>query len=96
MRQDKLTSRFQAALSEAQSLAVGRDNNLIEPVHLLVALLKDDSGASKMLLAQAGANVRELERRAGELLEKLGKVRGNEGQISVGNDLARLLNVADK
>ena len=96
MRQDKLTSRFQAALSEAQSLAVGRDNNLIEPVHLLVALLKDDSGASKMMLTQAGANVRELERRAGELLEKLPKVRGNEGQISVGNDLARLLNVADK
>ncbi len=96
MRQDKLTSRFQAALSEAQSLAVGRDHNLIEPVHLLMALLKDESGASKMMLAQAGANVRELERRAGELLEKLPKVRGNEGQISVGNDLARLLNIADK
>jgi ATP-dependent Clp protease ATP-binding subunit ClpB len=96
MRQDKLTSRFQAALSEAQSLAVGRDHNLIEPVHLLTALLKDESGASKMLLAQGGANVRELERRALESLEKLPKVRGNEGQISVGNDLARLLNVADK
>lgn len=96
MRQDKLTSRFQAALSEAQSLCVGRDHNMIEPVHLLVALLKDESGASKMMLAQAGANVRELERRAGELLEKLPKVRGNEGQISVGNDLARLLNIADK
>ncbi len=96
MRQEKMTSRFQAALSEAQSLCVGRDHNMIEPVHLLVALLKDDSGASKMMLAQAGANVRELERRAGELLEKLPKVRGNEGQISVGNDLARLLNIADK
>ncbi len=96
MRQDKLTSRFQAALSEAQSLAVGRDHNLIEPVHLLTALLKDESGASKMLLAQAGANVRELERRTLELLEKLPKVRGNDGQIGVGNDLARLLNLADK
>jgi ATP-dependent Clp protease ATP-binding subunit ClpB len=96
MRQDKLTSRFQSALSEAQSLAVGRDHNLIEPLHLLAALLKDESGASKMLLAQSGANARELERRVLEQLERLPKVSGSDGQISVGNDLARLLNVADK
>lgn len=96
MRQDKLTSRFQNALAAAQSLAVGRDHNLIEAPHLLMALLKDDSGASKVLMAQAGAQVAELERRTAEALDRLPKVQGNDGQISVGNDLARLLNQADK
>ena len=96
MRQDKLTSRFQNALAQAQSLAVGRDNNLIDPSHLLMALLKDDSGASKVLMAQAGAQVAELERRTAEALDRLPKVQGNDGQIGVSNDLARLLNQADK
>ena len=63
MRMDKFTSRFQQALSEAQSLAVGRDHNLIEPAHLLAALLADPAGAARVLLTQAGAKVRELERR---------------------------------
>jgi ATP-dependent Clp protease ATP-binding subunit ClpB len=96
MRMDKFTSRFQQALSEAQSLAVGRDHNLIEPAHLLAALLTDPAGAARLLLTQAGTNVRELERRNQELLERLPKVRGNEGQVSIGNDLVRLLNLADK
>ena len=96
MRMEKLTSRFQSALAAAQSLALGRDHNLIEPAHLLAALLKDDGGATRHLLQQAGGNVRELDRRVGEALEKLPQVRGSGGQISVGNELGRLLNQTDK
>ena len=96
MRMDKLTSRFQQALSDAQSLAVGRDHNLIEPAHLLVALLDQAGGGTRPLLAQAGVNVPVLRERLGEILDKLPKVSGQEGNISVGNDLARLLNVTDK
>jgi len=96
MRMDKLTSRFQQALSDAQSLAVGRDHNLIEPVHLMVALLEQSSGSTKPLLAQAGVNVTALRQRLNEALDKLPKVTGQEGNLSVGNDLTRLLNVTDK
>ncbi len=93
---DKLTSRFQQALSDAQSLAVGRDHNLIEPAHLLVALLDQAGGGTRPLLAQAGVNVPLLRERLGEILDKLPKVSGQAGNVSVGNDLARLLNVTDK
>ena len=96
MRMDKLTSRFQQALADAQSLAVGRDHNMIEPAHLLTALLDQSGGSTRPLLAQAGVNVPLLRERLGEALEKLPKVTGQAGNISVGNDLARLLNVTDK
>ncbi|WP_407354142.1 ATP-dependent chaperone ClpB [Luteimonas sp. R10] len=96
MRMDKLTSRFQQAIADAQSLAVGRDHNLIEPVHLLVALLDQSGGGTRPLLSQAGVNVPLLRERLGEILEKLPKVSGQAGNISVGNDLGRLLNVTDK
>ncbi|MDI1254322.1 ATP-dependent chaperone ClpB [Thermomonas sp.] len=96
MRMDKLTSRFQQALSDAQSLAVGRDHNLIEPAHLLVALLDQQGGGTRPLLTQAGVNVPLLRERLGEALDKLPKVSGQAGSVSVGNDLSRLLNVTDK
>jgi ATP-dependent Clp protease ATP-binding subunit ClpB len=96
MRMDKLTSRFQQALADAQSLAVGREHNLIEPAHLLVALLDQPGGGTRPLLSQAGVNVPLLRERLGEVLEKLPKVSGQAGQISLGNDLARLLNVTDR
>ncbi|WP_460758384.1 ATP-dependent chaperone ClpB [Lysobacter fragariae] len=96
MRMDKLTSRFQQALSDAQSLAVGRDHSVIEPAHLLTALLEQSGGSTRPLLAQAGVNVPLLRERLGEALEKLPKVSGQAGNVSVGNDLARLLNVTDK
>ena len=96
MRMDKLTSRFQEALSDAQSLAVGRDHNVIEPVHLLAALLDQQGGTGRSVLTQAGVNVPLLRERIGEALDKLPKVYGQDGNISVGNDLARLLNVTDK
>ncbi len=96
MRMDKLTSRFQQAIADAQSLAVGRDHNVIEPAHLLVALLDQQGGGTRPLLAQAGVNVPLLRERLGETLEKLPKVSGQAGSVNVGNDLARLLNVTDK
>ncbi len=96
MRMDKLTSRFQQALSDAQSLAVGRDHNLIEPAHLLLALVDQKGGSTRPLLAQSGVNVTTLRQRLVETLDKLPKVSGQEGNISVGNDLGRLLNVTDK
>ncbi|UNK58110.1 ATP-dependent chaperone ClpB [Pseudoxanthomonas daejeonensis] len=96
MRMDKLTSRFQQSLADAQSLAVGRDHNLLEPVHVLTALLDQSGGSTKPLLAQAGVNVPLLRERLGEALEKLPKVSGQAGNLSVGNDLTRLLNLTDK
>ncbi|WP_288729169.1 ATP-dependent chaperone ClpB [uncultured Pseudoxanthomonas sp.] len=96
MRMDKLTSRFQQALADAQSLAVGRDNNFIEPVHLMVALIDQTGGSTKALLQQAGVNVPLLRERLGEALDALPKVTGQAGNLSVGNDLSRLLNVTDK
>ncbi|MBN8480959.1 MAG: ATP-dependent chaperone ClpB [Xanthomonadales bacterium] len=96
MRMDKLTSRFQQALADAQSLAVGRDNNMLEPVHVMTALLDQRGGSTAPMLAQAGVNVTALRTRLGEALERLPKVAGQEGNLSVGNDLSRLLNLTDK
>ncbi|MBS0556592.1 MAG: ATP-dependent chaperone ClpB [Proteobacteria bacterium] len=96
MRMDKLTSRFQQALADAQSLAVGRDNNMLEPVHLMAALLDQQGGSTVPLLAQAGVNVQALRTRVAQALDKLPKVAGQEGNINVGNDLTRLLNLTDK
>jgi ATP-dependent Clp protease ATP-binding subunit ClpB len=96
MRMDKLTSRFQQAIADAQSLAVGRDNSIIEPAHLLMALLDQSGGGTRPLLAQAGVNVPVLRERLAEALDKLPKVSGQAGNVSVSNDLSRLLNVTDK
>ena len=96
MRMDKLTTRFQQALADAQSLAVGRDHTIIEPVHLMHALLEQAGGSTRPLLAQAGINVPLLRERIGELLANLPTVTGQAGAVSIGNDLSRLLNQADK
>ncbi|NUO73577.1 MAG: ATP-dependent chaperone ClpB, partial [Frateuria sp.] len=96
MRMDKLTSRFQQALADAQSLAVGRDNNILEPAHVMAALLDQQGGSTAPLLTQAHVNVPALRERVGEILGRLPQVRGQEGNINVGNDLSRLLNLTDK
>jgi len=93
---DRLTSKFQTALAEAQSLAVGRDHQFIEPVHMMLALLDQDGGTVRHLLTMAGANVNGLRSRLGEELERLPQVEGNAGDVHLSNDLGRLLNVADK
>ena len=96
MGMDKLTSRFQQAIADAQSLAVGRDHTIIEPAHLLLALLDQQGGGTRPLLAQAGVNVPVLRERLAEALDKLPKVTGQAGNVQAGNDLVRLLNVTDK
>jgi ATP-dependent Clp protease ATP-binding subunit ClpB len=96
MRMDKLTSKFQLALADAQSLAVGRDHQFIEPAHLLSALVDQQGGSARPLLAKAGANVNQLRSELGALLERLPRVEGAAGEVHVSNDLNRLLNVTDK
>ncbi|MBZ0222045.1 MAG: ATP-dependent chaperone ClpB [Dokdonella sp.] len=96
MRMDKLTSRFQQALADAQSLAVGRDHNMLEPAHLMAALLDQQGGSTMPLLTQAGVNVPALRTRIGQMIERLPRVSGQEGNINVSNDLTRLLNLTDK
>jgi ATP-dependent Clp protease ATP-binding subunit ClpB len=96
MRMDKLTSKFQLALADAQSLALGRDHQFIEPVHLMVALLDQDGGSVRPLLGQADVNVNQLRSSLSEALERIASVQGNAGDVHLSNDLARLLNQTDK
>jgi ATP-dependent Clp protease ATP-binding subunit ClpB len=93
---DKLTNKFQTALADAQSLAVGRDHQFIEPLHLLTALLNQDGGTARPMFAQAGVNVNALSSELGKALDRLPKVEGAAGDVHVSNDLSRLLNVTDK
>jgi ATP-dependent Clp protease ATP-binding subunit ClpB len=94
MRQDKLTTKFQEALSDAQSLALGNDNAYIEPVHLLAAMLAQDDGP-RALLERAGANVAGLRQAADAAIKKLPQVQGHD-QVQVGPDLAKLLQATEK
>jgi len=96
MRMDKLTSKFQMALADAQSLAVGRDHQFIEPLHLMVALLDQQGGSVRHLLDKAGTNVNLLRSQLGEALDRLPKVEGSPGEVHISNDLGRVLNVTDK
>src|ERR1700677_72629 len=96
MRMDKLTTKFQAALADAQSLAVGRDNQYIEPVHLMAALLDQQGGTARPLLEKAGVQVAKLRSNLSTALDRLPKVEGSGGEVLLGNDLNKLLNVTDK
>lgn len=96
MRMDKLTSKFQMALADAQSLALGRDNGFIEPEHLMKALLDQQGGSCRPLLTKAGVNIPLLRNLIDQALEKLPKVSGAGGDIHVSNSLNRLLNLTDK
>ena len=96
MRMDKLTARFQQALGDAQSLAVGMDHAMLEPEHVMVALLDQEGGGIRGLLARAGAQVNALRSALGEKLDALPKVSGQAGQVNLSNDLSRVLNLTDK
>jgi len=96
MRQDKLTTKLQEALADAQSLAVGNDNQYIEPAHLLSALLNQDDGGPRSLLQRAGVNVGGLANGLRNALERLPKVSGTGGDVQVGRELVGLLNLADR
>ena len=96
MRMDKLTGKFQAALGDAQSLAVGRDQQLIEPAHVLLAMLDQQGGTVRPLVLKAGANLTKLRADLLNLVDQLPTVQGTAGDVHVSNDLQRLLNVTDK
>ena len=96
MRLDKLTTKLQEALADAQSLAVGNDNQYIEPIHLLTALLDQEDGGSRSLLQRAGVNVGGLSAALKTGLGRLPKVSGTGGEVQGGRELGSLLNLADK
>lgn len=96
MRFDKLTTKFQQALADAQSIAVGNDNPSIEALHLLTALLQQDDGSTASLLAQAGVKLTALKSALKTAAEQLPKLSSNEGEVSISRDLNNLLNVTDK
>ncbi len=96
MRMDKLTNKFQLALSDAQSLAVGRDHQFIEPTHVMAALLDQEGGTVRPLLAQANVNLKLLRSQLNEALGRLPQVTGTGGDVQISNALSRLLNLTDK
>jgi len=96
MRLEKLTTAFQQAVADAQSLAIGQDNTAIEPMHLLLALLEQPEGSTRSLLARAGGNVQKLTQEARQGLERLPKLAQPSGQLTISSDLSRLLNLTDR
>ncbi|MDP2751860.1 MAG: ATP-dependent chaperone ClpB [Rhodocyclaceae bacterium] len=96
MRFDKFTTKFQQALSDAQSLAVGHDNQMIEPPHLLQALINQEDGSTASLLARAGVNVAPLKAALDKAIDRLPQVEGHGGEVQIGRDLSNLLNLTDK
>ncbi|ESS73294.1 chaperone protein ClpB [Methyloglobulus morosus KoM1] len=96
MRMDKLTSKFQAALADAQSLALGKDHQFIEPVHLMLSLLDQEGGSIKPLLSQIGMNVPVFRSELTKELARIATVTGSGGDVQFSNSSMRLLNLTDK
>ena len=96
MRVDKFTAKFQLALQDAQSLAVSRDHQFIEPLHLMTALLDQEGGSVRHLLVQTGVNVNQLRAQLGSAIESLPTIEGHDGDVHISNDLGKLLNVTEK
>ena len=96
MRLDKLTTKFQQALADGQSLAVGNDNSYIEPVHVLSALIAQEDGGTASLLARAGVNVARLRESLNAAIRRLPKVEGAGGEVQISRELTNLLNLTDK
>ena len=96
MRVDKFTAKFQLALQDAQSLAVSRDHQFIEPLHLMTALLDQEGGSVRHLLVQTGLNVNQLRAQLGSAIESLPTIQGHDGDVHISNDLGKLLNITEK
>ena len=96
MRQDKLTTKFQQALADAQSIALGRDHQFMEPAHVMLALLDSQGGSVRPLLLKAAVDINKLRTELLAMLDRLPKVEGTPGEIHISNDLNKLLNVTDK
>lgn len=96
MRIDRLTSKLQVALSDAQSVALGHDHSYIESAHLLTALLDQQGGGTRPILQQAGVNVAKFREELNAILERMPKVNNHDGNVQMSPELGRLLNLADK
>jgi ATP-dependent Clp protease ATP-binding subunit ClpB len=96
MRFDKLTTKFHQALADAQSIAAGQDQQFIEPLHLLVALLQQEDGSAASLLSRAAVNVPRLREAAKQAISRLPKVEGHGGEVQISRELNGLLNLTDK
>ena len=96
MRADKMTNKFQLALADAQSKALGRDHQFIEPVHLMTALLDAEASTVRHLLLNAGCDVNKLRTALGQSIERLARVEGSGGDVHPSNELMRVLNLTDK
>jgi ATP-dependent Clp protease ATP-binding subunit ClpB len=96
MRMDKLTSKFQQALGEAQSLALGKDHQFIEPLHVMLALIDQESSSIKPLLQQVGAQINTLRKDLLQEIDRIATVSGSGGDIQISNELSRMLNLTDK
>ena len=96
MRQDKLTTKFQQALADAQSIALGNDNQIMEDLHLLDAFLRDEDGSTKSLLQRSGVSVQKLVQEVEDTIRRLPKVSGTGGNIQPGRDLINWLNLTEK
>src|SRR5574343_1422787 len=96
MRMDKLTSKFHQALGEAQSLALGKDHQFIEPLHVMQALIDQEGGSIKPLLQQVGVQVNALRNDLLKEIDRLASVSGAGGDVQISNELSRMLNLTDK
>jgi ATP-dependent Clp protease ATP-binding subunit ClpB len=96
MRMDKFTTKFQMAIADAQSLALGRDHQFIEPAHLMMALLNQDGSSAAHILQQAGMNVSSVRSKLMSVIDELAQVEGSDGDVHISNDLGKLLNLCDK
>lgn len=96
MRTEKLTTKFQQALQEAQSLALAQDHQQIEPVHLLIAFLDQEGGIARPVLAKAGVQVDALRNQLNRALQGMPKVHGQPGEVQVSRDLTNMWNLAEK
>src|SRR3990167_8885356 len=96
MRMDKLTSKFQMALADAQSLALGQDHAMIEPAHVMKILLDEENSSIRTILTKAGVNISRLRSQIDTSINRLPKVQGAGGEVHVSNELNRILNLMDK
>ncbi len=96
MRMDKLTSKFQQAIADAQSLAIGRDHQFIESVHVMIALLDQEGGTARHLLTQSNVNINLLRSQLSQALDQMASVEGSAGDVQISPELTRLLNITDK
>ncbi len=96
MRMDKLTSKFQLALADAQSLALGKDQQFIDPLHVMLALIDQEGGSIRPLLVQTGAQINSLRKDLQQAIDRLASVAGTGGDVQISNELSRILNLTDK